>query len=84
MGINLMTALIIQGNGQDIKCSFGGPAKDNGKYCGWISLWKDGDLHTELLSTEAIFDTAMAATAYMEKLVVKVRSLDLIDPLQKL
>ena len=80
--MNLLTALEIQGNGENIKCSAGGPSAKNGKYTGWISLWRDGHLHKELVSTNATFDTPEAATEYMEWVVSQVRQLELKNPLE--
>jgi hypothetical protein len=74
--MNLITALEIQTNGDNIVCDVGGPAK-NGKFCGWISLFRDGDLHKHLLSTHPIFATAKEATEYVEKIVTDVRAMDL-------
>jgi hypothetical protein len=75
--MNLITALEIQTNGDDVVCSVGGPAKDNGKYVGWIELWRDGVLHKPMLSTEPVFNTAKEAKEYMEDIVKQVRTLEL-------
>ena len=76
--MTLITALEIQTNGDDIRCAAGGPSTENGKYVGWISLWRGGNLHKEMLSTDAIFDTADEAKTYMESVVAKVRDTDLM------
>ena len=77
MGINRITAIEIQTNGDNIKCSAGGPAKENGKYVGWIELWRDGDLHKPMISTQPVFDTESEAIKAMENIVVEIRALDL-------
>ncbi len=77
--MNLVTSLTIQGNDDNIHCDAGGPSKRNGKYVGWISLWRNGELHCELLSTEPVFDTSEEAIKYMEDIVTKVRTLKLTN-----
>ncbi len=57
-----LTAIILATR-DDLIITHGGPSKDNGKYVGWIL--KPEDRWAPLLNTEAIFDTAEAAEAYM-------------------
>jgi hypothetical protein len=71
-----ITALEIHTNGGDIKCSAGGPDK-NGKYTGWIELWRNGDLHKPMLSTQPVYDTEEEATRVMESIVSEVRALSI-------
>ena len=73
MGMNNLTYLIIATRGDDIKCDFGGPSKKNGKYVGWITLYRNGEYDHELLNTEAIFETGLEAKEHMENLVSKIR-----------
>lgn len=76
-----LSKLIIQTRGDDIKCDVGGPSKEEGKYVGWITLYNDGRYHTELLSTNPVFDTKEDALKYMEDLVKKMREEPIEDPL---
>jgi hypothetical protein len=82
--MNLLTALEIQGNGDNIRCEAGGPSTDNGKYVGWISLYRDGELHKHLLSSESIFESSKDAVQYMKNVVKEVREMKLDNPLDKL
>ena len=75
-----ITAIIIQSRGDDIRCQAGGPAKDNGKYVGWITLYRGDEYDHELVSTEPIFNTEKDAVAHMEDLVKEVRAMDLDIP----
>ncbi len=73
--ITKMTALIIASNPEeDISCSFGGPA-ENGKYVGWISLWRKDDHKgpRPLLSTEPQYSSGADAILAMEKVVKEIR-----------
>lgn len=74
MGISMMTALAIQGG--PVRVSVGGPAKDNGKFVGWIL--KEDDRFSPLLNTEAIYDTPEEARAEMERLIKEIRETDLL------
>ena len=76
MGISRITAFEIQTNGDDIKCSAGGPSKVNGKYAGWIELWRDGELHKPILKTEPIFETAKEAESHMIGIVDEIRQME--------
>jgi len=69
-----LTAIIIQTRGDDVKCMASEPDK-NGKCAGWIYLLKDGNIHTPLISTKAIYDSKEAAKSAMEEIVEKVRAL---------
>ena len=77
--MNRLTMLIIKTRGKDIKCQAGGPSKINGKYTGWITLFKDGNYDHELLNTESIYDTKEDAINEMKKLVKEVRKIKLKD-----
>jgi hypothetical protein len=79
-----MTALIIKGSPQSIKCYAGGPA--GGKYVGWIYYEEDrGDLPggskdirpRPLLNTEAIYGSAKEAIDAMQAIVSQVQGADL-------
>ena len=77
MGINLITALIIQNN-PEVYCEAGGPVEEGpekGKYVGWIMLER-GKWHP-LLNTEPIFSTKEEALAAMEQTVADIKALDL-------
>jgi len=71
------TALAIYEGGDDIKCEVGGPCTEEGKFTGWIQLYRDGILHTPLLSSNPVFDDAESAKRAMEKIVADVRALSL-------
>ena len=75
--MNMITAMIIQSRGDDIVCSAGGPTKDNGKWVGWITLYRDGEYDHELLSSQPVFDTKKDAVEYMKGVVKSVREMDL-------
>ena len=77
MGLSRMSAMMIQGNGDNVKCAAGGPCKETGKWAGWIELWKDGRLHTPIVSTQPAYDSKEEAVKAMEDLVEEVRKLDL-------
>ena len=79
--MTLITALEIQTNGDNVKCLAGGPDK-TGKWTGWIYLYRDGDIHKAMLSTEAVFETEAEALTHMEDLVTEVRELDLAQIMQ--
>lgn len=68
-----LTAMIIATNGEDIKCSAGGPSKTNGNYVGWIEHWRDGRLHQPLLNSEPVFKSAEKAVEAMKEIVQEVR-----------
>jgi hypothetical protein len=72
--MDVLTLMIILTRGKDVVCSFGGPSKDNGKYVGWLLLFRDGEYDHELLNTEAIYDSGRKAKKAMEKLVADLRS----------
>ena len=71
-----LTALEICTNGKDIKCTAGGPSKENGKYVGWIERWRDGNYHKPLLNSEAIYDTEKDAIKAMKEVVKEIQSKD--------
>lgn len=80
MGLSMMSALMIQGNGDNVKCEAGGPHKETGKWAGWINLYKHGDFHTAIVSTQGIYDSKEEALKAMEALVEEVREMDLLVP----
>lgn len=74
--MNLLTALIIQSRGDDIVCDAGGPT-ENGKYSGWIQLYRNGEYDHDLVSTEPVYDSKQDAIFAMQELVKTVRAMDL-------
>lgn len=76
--ISGVTALTIKNN-PAVKCDFGGPSEENGKYVGWIVL-DIGRWHP-LLNTKAVFDTGEQAKAAMEELCRIVRKSDEVEAL---
>ena len=78
MGISMLTALMIQNPDNDIRCLAGGPV--GGKWTGWISLYRDGQLHSDLLSTQPVYASKSKAVGAMKKLVEDIRSAKLDQP----
>lgn len=77
MGVSLLNALTIQGQGDNIVCEVYGQSEENRKWAGAISLYKDGRFHITLISSRPVFDTAEKAVKFMESVVAEVRALDL-------
>lgn len=75
--MNFLTALIIQSRGDDIVCDAGGPTKKEGKYVGWIQLYRNGEYDHDLVSTEPVYDSKQDAIFAMQELVKTVRAMDL-------
>jgi len=85
MGISLGTILNIQTNGDNIKCH-AEQNLDSKKWAGWICLYRNGYLHSELLSeTVATHDSKEIAITAMDKVVQDVRDgkYNTPDPLMK-
>ena len=82
MGMSVLTALTIQGNGDDIVCEACRERKKGAKWAGMISLFRghgrDRHLHTMLLSSEPIYNFSWTAKAAMKKLVAKIRATDFL------
>ena len=74
MGLSRLTALIIK-NSPKVKASAKGPAKENGKWAGWILL-DEGKWHP-LLNTEAIYKTEKAAVRAMKELIKEIKESEL-------
>jgi len=71
-----ITALEIQTNGEDIKCT-ASEKTTNGKHVGWIELYRNGELHKPLINTEAVYDSKKDAIRAMKEVVREVRKMDL-------
>lgn len=71
-----ITALEICTNGDNIKCSGAGPSTENGKYVGWIEMWRDGDLHKTMLSSDAVYNSENEAEKAMQEIVDKIQKMD--------
>lgn len=80
--VTLLTAAMIQGN-DDVRCRGIGPFRHNGKYAGEVNLYKEGEFHCQLLSTEYVYATKSAAKAAMEKIVSKIRDTNLKEVMQE-
>ena len=78
MGMSRLTALIIQTNGNNIKCDAAGPSPENGKYSGWINLWKRGAFHQPLLNSEPVYESEEKAIEAMKEVVKAVRAADVM------
>lgn len=83
MPISRLDALIIQTRGDDIRCLAGSPDKD-GKYAGWICLFRGDEYDHDLLSTNAVFPNAQAAVEHMQSLVKEIRTMEVENPLDSL
>ena len=73
MGIDKLTAYIIASR-EDIVITHGGPAKDNGKYVGWITLGEE-DRFRPLLNTSPIYDTPKEAEQAMGDIVAEIKDI---------
>ena len=83
MGITPYTALVIQGNKNNIKCESIGPGL-GGKHAGMISLYKKGNLHSPLLSTSEIYDDAESAEEAMQEIVDIILKADIKKEMEKI
>jgi hypothetical protein len=79
MGVTMLTALIIQSRGDDVKCEYTGPDKD-GMYTGWINLYRDEEYDHPLLDSGPTFKEKKIAIETMEGIVVQIREIDLNPP----
>lgn len=76
MGISLITALVIQTRGDDIRCE---AVRDNktGRWSGHVNLYRKGCFHATQLSSEPVFKSSKAAVEAMENAVKQVRAMKL-------
>ena len=77
--MTLTTALIIKSRGDDIKC-FAAKDKKSKKWMGFISLYNDDCFHTDLLSSDPIYDSGEVAVDEMKKAVECIREMELEGP----
>ena len=75
--VSLYTAMVIQGQGDNIVCEPYGQHKETGKWAGAINLYHGGFFHTTLLSSEPIYDTIENAIEDMKTVVEQIRKIDL-------
>ncbi len=83
MGVSMMSALIIQTRGDDVRCE----AKlDQGtmQYVGWIMLYRGEHFDHPIIDTGPSFDTAEDALNYCQSLVKQIREMKLDNPLDDL
>lgn len=77
-GISRLTVALIQSHpdevdGDGIGCDGAGPYP-NGKFAGWITLWRDKRPHiSPLLSTEPVYDSVLVAKEAMQQFVNDIR-----------
>ncbi len=71
-----ITALVIQTNENNIRCEVYGRDVKTRKFAGAINLYRDGHLHTTLISSEFVYGSSKIAIKAMEEVVQKVRSMD--------
>jgi hypothetical protein len=71
-----LTALIIQTNGDDIRCESAKDA-DSKQFIGVVNLYKSGSFHYTLLSSRDTFETPDAAVKAIKKVVEDIRAIDL-------
>lgn len=76
MGVSRLTAWTIQNPENDIRWNASGPV--DGKYAGWILMYKEGSYHFDLLSTGLVYESAEAAKAAMKALVSEIRSMEVV------
>lgn len=69
-----LTAIIIRTRGDDVHCQAGGPDRD-GKWAGWVSLFRNEAYDHALLTTKAIYASEEEAVAAMQQLVAAVRGM---------
>ena len=77
MGVTLINAMIIRGQGDNIVCEVYGQSEETDKWAGAINLYKDGFFHRTLISFDPVFNTEEEAVTYMKEVVKEVRSIDL-------
>jgi hypothetical protein len=78
MGISRWTALVIQAVGNDIRCEvYGQPGKD-GKWVGAVNQYHDDHLHTTLLTSEPVHDSAEQAVVEMEEIVADIKAREIL------
>ena len=76
MGVSVHTVMVVQARGDDVKC-FSSKKCDNGKYFGYVELWKGGSPDHLLLNTKPIYDTPEEVIIVMEGVVEEIRKFDL-------
>ncbi|MBI2099328.1 hypothetical protein HYT45_02875 [Candidatus Uhrbacteria bacterium] len=72
--MTLYTALVIQNQGNNIRCESIGRDKKTGKWAGAINLYHDGSFHTMLVSSKPIFKSSSEAVKHMREIVRKIRA----------
>jgi hypothetical protein len=76
MGITILTAMIIQTRGDDVKSLAGGPSAE-GKYANYIYLFKeDGRPDHLMLSTKPYFNTSKEAVEFGNRTINNIRNSD--------
>ena len=81
MGISLYTAMVIQNNKDNVKCS--ATKNEEGKWSGEISLWKGDFPHTSLITTNFNYDSREEAVDDMKKIIDVVHKADLFKEVRK-
>ena len=76
MGISRWTALVIQDEGNDIRCEVFGQPSEDGKFAGAVNQYHGGYLHTTLLSSKPMYNSAEQAVVAMEQVVTEIRAID--------
>ena len=72
MDIARLTLWEIAGNPDDVVVTHGGPDKEEGKYCGWITRGS-GHNFKALVSTAFVFDTPEDAEKAMREIVEQAK-----------
>jgi hypothetical protein len=76
--VTKLTAILIQIHGKDIKCEAVGPTRKGRKFMGLVNLYMNGEFHSTLLSSQAIYETPGLAVSEMQRVVDNVRAMDLL------
>jgi len=82
MGISLYTAVLIQNQGENIKCA--AIKNKEAKWSGQIDFWKGASLHTTLISTNFNYDSKQEAIDDMQKIIATVREANLTEEVKKI
>ncbi len=82
MGLIMMSALMIKGNGEDVK-AHPFQEKEGSKFGVEIGLWRNGHIHTMIVSTNATFKSQADAQNFGDALIKEVQEMDLVPEREK-
>lgn len=75
MGLSRMSAMMIQGN-DDVRVATA-KSKREDKFMFVVQLWKNGDYHTDIVSTEPVYASREIAQRKGEGFVKEIKEMDL-------